>query len=103
MKKVIASALNSLMLIVVMVVFLAVGCGQQPQGCAFTNDGECDDGRLGSHTNQCAPGTDQADCADVDPTVCQTTNDGECDDGRPGAEFAICAPGTDDADCADIS
>jgi len=77
------------------------GCSPQ-SNCLYTNDGECDDGRLGAHTNLCDPGTDAADCADVDPTVCQTTNDGECDDGRPGAPFAICAPGTDEADCAGL-
>lgn len=79
----------------------ALAC-QNNGNCPYTNDGDCDDGRLGALTNLCDPGTDEADCADVDPTVCQTTNDGECDDGRPGADFSICAPGTDEADCADL-
>jgi hypothetical protein len=94
------------MILLVALVVGVVGCpgagDQNVEACRFVNDGECDDGRLGAVTNQCPPGTDEADCADVDPTVCQTTEDGECDDGRPGADFAICAPGTDEVDCADI-
>ena len=88
------------MILLVALVVGVVGCpgagDQNVEACRFVNDGECDDGRLGAVTNQCPPGTDEADCADVDPTVCQTTEDGECDDGRPGADFAICAPGTDE-------
>lgn len=89
-------------IILVLVGFLVVGCAPQAQVCQFTNDGECDDGRLGAHTDQCPSGTDVVDCANVDPTVCQTTNDGECDDGRPGAPFSICALGTDDVDCGPV-
>ncbi len=78
-------------------------CGCQPStgadSCQYANDGECDDGRLGALTSVCDPGTDETDCANVDPTVCLTTDDGYCDDGRPGAESSKCAAGTDEADC----
>ncbi|HRX86111.1 MAG TPA: hypothetical protein P5572_13910 [Phycisphaerae bacterium] len=89
---------------ILLVVACAAGCSPSAELCPsrYLNDGDCDDGRLGALTNLCPLGTDEADCANVDPTVCQTTNDGECDDGRPGAPFHICAPGTDEADCAGL-
>ncbi|HJL09066.1 MAG TPA: hypothetical protein RMH85_11225, partial [Polyangiaceae bacterium LLY-WYZ-15_(1-7)] len=36
--------------------------GQCTNTCRYANDGECDDGRPGSHTSLCAYGSDCNDC-----------------------------------------
>ncbi|HJK93787.1 MAG TPA: hypothetical protein RMH85_23135 [Polyangiaceae bacterium LLY-WYZ-15_(1-7)] len=77
--------------------------------CVHARDGECDDGRPGSQTDLCVPGSDCADCGPLQGASwsaggrcdesCPSSGDGECDDGRPGAHTDLCAPGTDCADC----
>jgi hypothetical protein len=73
--------------------------------CQHARDGECDDGRPGSHTALCAYGTDCTDCSGgggyggACNNTCRHANDRECDDGRPGAHTALCAYGTDCNDC----
>jgi hypothetical protein len=86
----------------------AIPTGQN--SCQFAFDGECDDGRAGSVTSACSPGTDTADCSagprptgtPTQPGVnsCQFAFDGECDDGRAGSVTSICSLGTDSADCS---
>jgi hypothetical protein len=36
--------------------------GSCDNSCRFANNGECDDGREGSDTDVCSPGTDCSDC-----------------------------------------
>ncbi|MFO0631930.1 MAG: hypothetical protein U0168_03680 [Nannocystaceae bacterium] len=58
--------------------------GAEPPGCAYTNDGECDEPE---GTGVCADGSDEADCAggggeeapSCDPTYCSGC-EGSCDD-----------------------
>ena len=80
--------------------------------CAYTNDGECDEGSYcsaGTDSDDCCTGTQVtdpgsypfADCSNADASagsgsaasVCQYTYDGECD------ETTYCAAGTDSFDC----
>ena len=86
----------------------------------FVSDGVCDDGGAGSEFDDCALGTDCADCGPRAspsppqipppraPGACENTceggdaafaADGSCDDGGPGSEFADCLLGTDCDDC----
>jgi hypothetical protein len=94
------------------VAFVTPCSGQQwnagsSNSCVFANNGECDDGRPGSHTAVCDRGTDTNDCARIRQTpalpqgtnTCVAANNGECDDGRPGSFSSVCEWGTDTNDC----
>ncbi|HJL12363.1 MAG TPA: hypothetical protein RMH85_28040, partial [Polyangiaceae bacterium LLY-WYZ-15_(1-7)] len=75
------------------------GGAQCTNTCRYANDGECDDGRPGSHTSLCSYGSDCNDCgvggAPMTGGACMNTcryaNDGECDDGRPGSHTSLCS------------
>jgi len=71
--------------------------------CAYSNDGECDDGTFGG-TSFCAAGTDATDCRAMalgGEDSCQWANDGECDE--PGIGTDNCTSGTDRTDCAAVA
>ena len=102
---------------------------QCDDNCAYSNDGICDDGGLGSQSvAYCSYGTDCTDCGGrvampaAPPTIasppppippgvtlqCENTcfldvptNNGVCNDGGPGADSnnAVCSLGTDCVDC----
>ena len=102
---------------------------QCDDNCAYSNDGICDDGGLGSQSvAYCSYGTDCTDCGGrvampaAPPTIasppppippgvtleCENTcfldvptNNGVCNDGGPGADSnnALCSLGTDCVDC----
>ncbi len=83
--------------------------------CAFSFDGQCDDGGPSSDFAVCAFGSDCTDCGPRNPAddphpgpgsdsgtcsdTCLFAFDGECDDGGRDAAFAICALGSDCTDC----
>lgn len=74
--------------------------------CLFAMDGMCDDGRPGSLTSLCLPGTDCFDCgpssgggSGMCTDTCLFAADGECDDGGPGSLYSLCDLGTDCFDC----
>ena len=78
--------------------------------CKFSGDNVCDDGRAGSVTSACSPGTDCGDCGPRLPAVaaragdqcldtCLYVHDNTCDDGGPGSVTRDCAWGTDCGDC----
>ena len=69
--------------------------------CKTAGNRRCEDGRPGSVSALCAPGTDCTDCnspAACDDT-CEWAHDRQCDDGRPGSYTRLCAPDTDCTDC----
>ncbi|MGF1465163.1 MAG: hypothetical protein ACFCGT_03430 [Sandaracinaceae bacterium] len=75
-------------------------------GCAFRNDGDCDDGAAGSDFSLCAYGSDCDDCGprpagsgEGCTNTCASSGDGECDDGGRDSLFDICPLGTDCDDC----
>lgn len=91
--------------------------GQCTNTCEFAYDDFCDDGGPGSDYDDCALGTDCADCeprTDGDATdddgtddevgggctnTCDYAYDGVCDDGGAGSTYDDCGLGTDCADC----
>jgi hypothetical protein len=81
-------------------------------GCeGFNNDGDCDDGGVGSNFDVCEFGQDCGDCgtryegeSPNDPNIicedtCQYVRDDFCDDGGEGSVYDSCARGTDCSDC----
>ena len=70
--------------------------------CAWSSDGQCDDGGENSAYSLCAFGSDCTDCgarSDMCMTTCRFSSDGDCDDGGAGSEYDNCELGTDCADC----
>eukprot|EP00966_Prymnesium_polylepis_P066142 1534720-Prymnesium_polylepis.1 len=80
------------------------------ESCAYTGDGECDDGGPGAEFTDCSLGSDCTDCgargANAAPSagsmctdVCQYPGDGICDDGGAGSLYNACTLGSDCSDC----
>ena len=96
--------------------FKASNCSQPDEetrcseDCAYSDDGDCNDGGLGATYDECLWGTDCKDCAERSRPVkratrcsdtCKYSQDGGCDDGGLGSLYDVCTWGADCEDCGE--